>query len=90
MNNLQEQAADTDPNSASSILKLTTVQVVGGQITLAWQGGQSAKQILKQANQLTGPWNPIFTNPPPTVVSNSITIPQAGSTSGFYRIDIAP
>jgi len=90
MNNLQEQAAGTDPNSASSVLKFTGIQAGNGQVILNWKGGQAVRQILKQASQLTGPWNAIYTNSPPTNITNSRTIPLPVSSAAFFRIEVAP
>jgi 1,4-alpha-glucan branching enzyme len=88
MNNLQEQLADTAPNSASSMLRFTDIQVAGANLTLQWQGGQSARQIIQESASLHGAWSPIFTNQPPTAVTNSIVIPV--TTQRFYRIQISP
>jgi hypothetical protein len=90
MNNLQEQAADTDPNSAGSVLKFTGIQAGSGQLILNWKGGQAARQVLKQASQLSGPWTAIFTNNPPTAVTNSRTISVPVSSASYFRIEIAP
>jgi 1,4-alpha-glucan branching enzyme len=89
-NNLQEQAAGTDPNSASSVLKFTDIKGVGGNLTLNWIGGQSARQIVQQADDLSGTWNSVFTNQPPTPVTNSITIPMPVSDSHYFRIQVVP
>jgi 1,4-alpha-glucan branching enzyme len=87
-NNLQEQAADTNPNLASSVLKFTDIQVAGSNLTLQWHGGQSVRQVIQQSASLSGVWNSLQTNPPPTAVSNSLTLPL--STSRFYRIQVGP
>lgn len=86
--NLQEQAAGTDPTSAGSVLKFTDIQVGGGNIKLSWQGGQTARQVIQQAVDLTGVWTPLFTNQPPTPISNSISIPI--SSARFFRIQVGP
>ncbi len=88
MNNLQEQAADTDPNSAGSCLRFTKVGLANGNLTLTWQGGQSARQILQQASDLNGPWSSVFTNQPPTSVTNSLTIPA--TVARHFRIQVSP
>jgi len=87
-NNLQEQAAGTDPNAVNSVLKFTDIQVTGGNIGLSWKGGQSVRQVVQQAASLDSVWNAIYTNQPPTAVSNSITIPA--STARFFRIQVGP
>ena len=89
-NNLQEQAAGTNPNLASSVLKFTDIKVVGGNLTLHWTGGRSARQVVQQANAAPGIWNAIFTNVPPTSITNSLTIPLPPATASFFRIGIVP
>lgn len=88
--NLQEQAAGTDPRSAASVLKFTDIQVDGQGIALRWTGGESARQVIQKATSLSGAWNAIYTNHPPTTVTNSITVPISSTSPGFYRIQIAP
>ncbi|WP_150107597.1 alpha-amylase family glycosyl hydrolase [Pedosphaera parvula] len=90
VDNLHEQAADTDPKSANSVLKFTGIQAGNGQITLTWKGGQSVRQVLKQASQLNGPWNAIYTNNPPTAITNTFTVPMPPSSSSIFRIELAP
>ena len=89
-NNLQEQAAGTNPKDADSVLKFTDIQATGGNLTLSWKGGQSVRQIIQQSGSLGETWVPVHTNPPPTAISNSITIPMAVSASRFFRIQVAP
>ena len=50
--NLQEQAADTNPNAAGSVFKFTNLQTGNGQVTLTWTGGQAVRQVLKQASSV--------------------------------------
>lgn len=88
MNNLQEQAADTNPNQAGSVLKFTDIQIGNGNVTLNWIGGQSARQVIQQATAVNGSWTSIFTNQPPTAISNSIVVPAA--TASFFRIQVGP
>jgi 1,4-alpha-glucan branching enzyme len=90
MNNLQEQAAGTDPNDATSVLKLTGATPAGANLALTWQGGQTAKQIILQSTNLAGPWKAIYTNQPPTAVTNSINIQTPGGNANYFRIQIAP
>jgi 1,4-alpha-glucan branching enzyme len=87
VDNLAEQAADTDPHSADSVLKITDIRVENGNVVLSWKGGQSVRQILKRAGQLTGTWTALYTNQPPTAISNSVTIPGPISSSTFFRIE---
>ena len=89
-NNLQEQAAGTDPNDPNSVLKFTDIRVAGGNIDLQWKGGQTVRQIIQQATNPGGPWVPVFTNPPPTAISNSVSVPVAGGNARYFRIQITP
>jgi 1,4-alpha-glucan branching enzyme len=89
-NNLHEQAAGTDPNSAASVLKFIQIQRDDTDVTLQWIGGQFARQIIQRAPDLGGPWTPIFTNPPPTAVTNSLTITNSITAPQYYRIQIQP
>lgn len=89
-NNLQEQAAGTHPNLAGSVLKFTDIQVAAGNVTLRWTGGQSVRQIIQQAGGLGEGWTSIHTNNPPTAITNSLTISDAGNSPRFYRIQVLP
>jgi len=89
-NNLQEQAAGTDPNLASSVLQFTGVQLTGTNITLSWRGGQTARQLIQQSTNVSGGWIPIYTNQPPTPVSNSIVVPLSVGSGVYFKIQIAP
>ncbi len=88
--NLHEQAAGTNPNLPGSVLQFTDIQVAGGNVTLRWTGGTAKRQIVQQAAAVTGTWNTIFTNLPPTIVTNSLTIPLPSATPAFFRIGIVP
>jgi len=90
VNNLQEQAAGTDPNSATSVLRFTDVQATNGNLTLSWQGGQTARQVLQYATDINGPWTSFMTNQPPTAVTNSTVVHTAGADARFFRIQIIP
>jgi len=85
-NNLQEQAADTNPNSAGSVLKFSSILPAGTNLTLRWIGGQAVRQILQSAASVSGPWTALYTNPPPTAVTNSLVISNAVNAARFYRI----
>ncbi len=89
-NNLQEQAANTNPNSADSVLKFTDIQSTNGSITLTWKGGQSVRQVVQQANSPDGLWTSIRTNAPPTAITNSLTVSNDFTSPRYYRIQVAP
>ena len=89
-NNLQEQAAGTNPNSAGSVLKFTDIHTSGTNVILRWIGGQSARQTVQQADSLSGPWTPLLTNLPPTSITNSLTISNAVNPARLYRLQASP
>jgi 1,4-alpha-glucan branching enzyme len=88
--NLQEQAAGTDPNDAGSVLKFTSVQAAGTNLTLTWTGGQTVRQIIQQSAGWGGTWAAIYTNLPPMPTTNSLTIPVQQGNACYFRIQIAP
>jgi 1,4-alpha-glucan branching enzyme len=71
-------------------IKFTNVQFANGSVGLTWTGGQVAQQILEQSSDLPGPWIPVFTNQPPTPITNSISVQSSGAISGYYRIRQGP
>jgi len=89
-NNLQEQAAGTDPNDPGSVLKFLGAQVAGTNLTLRWQGGQTVRQIIQQSSDLGGAWTAIYTNQPPTPITNSLTLPVGPGVGGYFRIQVTP
>ena len=89
MNNLQEQAADTDPKSAASALRFIGLSVTNGTTSLQWIGGQNARQVIQQASAVGSSWTGIFTNQPPTAITNTLTLSNTAGAR-FYRIQILP
>jgi 1,4-alpha-glucan branching enzyme len=85
--NWNEQSADTDPRDGGSVLTFINIGRTGSSVDLEWTGGQNARQVIQQAASVTGSWNNLFTNPPPTPVTNSLSLSNAAA-SGFYRIRI--
>lgn len=72
--------------SVSSAPKFTNIQIGSGNVSLNWTGPHSARQIVEEAGDLNGPWSPVFTNQPPTPITNSISVPTSATTSQFFRI----
>jgi hypothetical protein len=55
----------------------------GARIT--WIGGTGARQLLDcSTNLVSGPWTTVFTNEPPTAVTNSVV--DTGAASDAVRI----
>lgn len=85
-----EWMADTDPTNTASLLACTLLRVQENTSTtfvLTWCGGTNRTQLIQHAQAPAGPWITVFTNPPPTSVTNAIAVPAFGNT-GFYRIQI--
>jgi 1,4-alpha-glucan branching enzyme len=72
--------------SLNPSVKFTNIQSGNGNVSLTWQGGQVAQQIIEQAADLLGPWTPVFTNQPPTPITNSINIPAPDPSASYFRI----
>jgi 1,4-alpha-glucan branching enzyme len=89
-NNLHEQAASTNPNSAASVLEFLELHRTDSNVTLQWIGGQTARQVIQQAPNLAGPWTSILTNHPPTAITNSLTISNSITAPLYYRVEIQP
>ena len=71
-------------------LAFTGIQAGSGHVTLSWAGGQSARQILQQATQPSGPWTAVYTNLPPIAITNSVTLPTSSASAAFFRLALAP
>jgi len=78
-------------NALPSLLqkvKITNIQYANGNVGLTWTGGQVAQQVVEEATDLGGPWSPVFTNQPPTPVTNSISLPSSAGSSRYFRIRV--
>jgi len=89
-NNLAEQGAGTNPNSAASVLKFTRISREGGIVNLQWQGGTAVRQIIQTSTSLPGVWTNLHTNQAPTAVTNSLTISSPLTGPAYYRIQAGP
>lgn len=86
ISNLAEYLADTNPTNAASRLAVTDLSIVSNAVRLTWIGGSNAWQYLEYSeNLVSNQWNVIYTNIPPTAVTNS-TICAGNATNRFYRI----
>jgi len=83
----QEWLADTDPTDPASLLRMTALRPLGDTPSVIWVGGSSRTQYLEKAASPAGPWQTVFTNLPPTSVTNTLGISPAADAS-FYRIRI--
>lgn len=88
--NLEEYAADTNPNDMLSVLRLTSVTSLPDGLRVGWQGGVRATQILQRVSNLdTGLWMNISTSVPPTPIYGSLTDAPDLNLTWFYRINVA-
>ena len=83
----QEWICDTVPTDSNSVLRMTDVEPTGSGTTVHWKGGVQATQYLERCTDLVSePWVPVFTNVPPTPVTNDFTSPDAVNGVEVYRI----
>jgi len=90
MKNWQEFIAGTNPTNANCVLRFRGVHITETGMHIEWQGGEEARQILERSLDLTNPdpWEPIFTNEPPTPIENEYTETQSEQQPIFYRITV--
>lgn len=95
--NSGEYQADTNPTNALSLLRMTSLSVQSGGVTVVWQGGRLARQTLERTDDLSVPgvvWLPVTTNDPPTPEWTTFQHTETPPSSGFYRVrasrDAAP
>jgi len=81
----QEYLADTDPTSEESVFKVVAISNQTNQVLIKWTGGVLRTQYVEKASTVAGPWDRIYTNPPPTPRTNTFSH-ATNSLSGFYRI----
>jgi subtilisin family serine protease len=88
LSNLQEFLADTNPNSAGSRLRLTSLTNASNSVTVRWQGGSQSRQYLERETQIGGAsaWVDVFTNEPPTATNASWAELAGTNRAGFYRL----
>ena len=89
LSNDQERTAGTDPSDPDSRLAVVSIATTGG-VEIIWIGGTQALQIVEMKTNLlsTAPWVPIYTNEPPTDVTNTLTLPVSPTGAGFYRVRV--
>jgi subtilisin family serine protease len=83
----QEYLSDTDPTSTESVFKVIAISNQTNHVLIKWTGGVIRTQYVEKASMVAGPWARIYTNPPPTPVTNTFSH-ATNSLSGFYRVTI--
>lgn len=85
--NLSEWLADTSPSDTNSVLAIQSIALEPSGPRISWQGGRAATQYLEYKETLiSGSWQAIFTNLPPTDVFNEWIDVDATAPLRFYRI----
>ncbi|NQU09468.1 immunoglobulin domain-containing protein, partial [bacterium] len=94
LTNEEEYSASTDPTSKGSRLAIVNIAPAGADTQITWIGGTSAWQYLEYRDDLDaagGPWTGLFTNSPPTAITNAVLHPgTATATNLFYRVRARP
>ena len=84
---LQNYTADLNPTNAASRLAFTGLNFSNTNLQFTWIGGVNATQYLLASPTLTASqWNVVFTNAPPTSITNYLVLP-VGTSNLFYRIE---
>jgi hypothetical protein len=86
--NLDEYAADTDPEDPGSRLAVIGLRLDAGTPRLRWKGGVESWQFVETSPDLAStslPWRPLHTGSPPTSVTNEWLDSEHGAPR-FYRI----
>lgn len=83
---IDSYSADLNPTNPASILSVVRINPGNYGMQLTWIGGSSAYQYVEICpNLLSNQWGVIFTNIPPTSVTNAIIHSEVGAGL-FYRI----
>lgn len=84
----QEYSADTSPTDGTSYLRFVGPFDRGTGAVVRWSGGTQAYQVLEahDPNDVSNPWTPIFTNVPPTALSNEWTAGNGAEERWLLRL----
>ncbi|HEY4284920.1 MAG TPA: thrombospondin type 3 repeat-containing protein [Chthoniobacterales bacterium] len=92
MTNLQEYQTGTDPNSAENVLRITSIEITGGDAVITFPSMLGKTYQLEQRASLFGPWMSLTDNIPGT--GSPISVPDVEAadenTKRFYRITLMP
>ena len=84
---LQSYQADLTPTNPNSVLRFTDIGASGSDVVFTWIGGVNAWQYLEScSNLVSGQWSAVFTNAPPTPVTNTV-IHASAPQQLFYRLN---
>jgi hypothetical protein len=87
--NWQEYLARTNPTNAASVLKVLSLQEEETGVRVRWQGGADVREVLERADSVTAQgfvWQSLYTNGPPSGMSNEFLDVAESAGPHFYRI----
>jgi hypothetical protein len=87
----EEYVCDTIPTNRDSVLSLLGVTPRTNGVEVQWKGGIVSTQYLERTSNLypTGtPWTGLFTNIPPTSITNIWLDPVGTNVLRFYRVRV--
>ena len=92
MTNLQEYHAGTNPRSARSVLRITSVEKAAGDIVLTFPSVLGKMYRVEQSPSMSGPWNILTNNLPGTGDFLNVEDVEGADANvqRFYRISIVP
>jgi len=67
-------------------LDFTDVHKESGSLVLSWTGPPGMWKVLERSTSPTGPWHGIYTNAPPTTITNSLTVAGPLGPQSCFRI----
>jgi poly(beta-D-mannuronate) lyase len=88
-NNLFKYVADLNPTNPASRFAIVSIATITNDVRLIWIGGSNAWQFVEGSSNLTDTngWSAIYTNTPPTSLTNTQLHTGVGNaTNLFYRI----
>jgi len=88
--NLEEYLSGTDPNDATSFLKVKVVPVPGasGQFKVLWDSIPDRSYSLLSSTSLGGSWEPVLSNVPATPPLNSHLISVPDNSARYYLLQV--
>jgi len=88
---LQSYLAGLNPNNPASRLQIRNINISGTNVVITWIGGTNAWQYIQCCTNFFGTntsWTTLYTNAPPTSVTNQFIHWGGASQTGiFYRIN---
>ncbi len=85
--NYEEYVAGTDANDGESALGVIGCSAGAAGFCVEWVGGVEAFQVLEYTESLVDPvWIPVYTNDPPTAVTNEVVDSISTNAARFYRV----